>query len=108
MKIILYKFLGLFVESDGVLSSVLKKRSSEILSNGRDTAYIETVGGEFIDMNILSPADSFGIAARDVKYWNFVGHLNNYIKSRYGFKGKWGFGNKEEVTLSYIRDNYKR
>lgn len=107
MKIIIYKTIGYFHNPSDVMGSIMKIKSTEILSNLRDIAYIETAGRNFVDLNFFQ--SSYGSSAiQDQKYFNFVNVVKRYVDKKYktdlsSGNQKFGYANKRDIVLEHIR-----
>ncbi|MFA6100422.1 MAG: hypothetical protein WC750_06175 [Patescibacteria group bacterium] len=86
-----------------VIGSTMKARATEILSDGKNHAYIETAHGKFLDMNICTTNSR----EQDRRYRNFVNVVEKYVRKKYKFEGKWGLATTEEVTREYIYKTMK-
>jgi len=58
-----------------------------VFSNGIDSACIEVVGGELIDMNILSSSHR-----KDKRYWKLVKWAEAYVYKRFGIEKQYLYG----------------
>lgn len=104
-KILLYKFLGYKHNPYGLIGSSMKKRASEILSDGKTHAYIETINKEFLDLNICTTNTGYWKTNINPNYENFYKTVFSYILKKYKvdlYKIPFGFSKKEDIVLEEI------